>query len=414
MDADGEDSPLLPLRSRGKDRRRFLIVVVFDFCLVALLWLICTVTKGSDWSTVFLKEIDVLDPDFLKMSLFDIVILAILRMVILVFFYAILLFGHWLPVALTTIATTGFLVIKVLFFFSKAQGSLPQYLVILSSFTGAWFELWLVPFRVLPRERRQVVAPQNNLQSVRTGSNYVTTDDEFRSAMEYSSGSDNDEPKVNGATVSKIYTRQDYIDAADRAEESARQIMNQISAWKVICSGDPEIRFSDDKRSYYIRAIVKCSPASLFRAVWDNNVLWNKQVLETKVVLHISADTDLIYSVTAPALRGYIQSRYFLDVRRSKIDLKQEIYEGAFSSVDSSILPPQSKSKLVRGWNGPNFVRISRSPDDQTRSLYEWILNNDLKGDVPRRLIERTMCSFLVGYIQNLRNFIRDNDADYP
>lgn len=81
----------------------------------------------------------------------------------------------------------------MLFFFSRDQGSLPQYLVILSSFMVAWFELWLVPFRVLPRERRQVVAPQIESPTVSTVRvRNVQTDDEFRSAMEYSSGSSTD------------------------------------------------------------------------------------------------------------------------------------------------------------------------------------------------------------------------------
>lgn len=32
------------------------------------------VTKGNDWSTVFKKEINIFEPNFLKVSLFDIVV----------------------------------------------------------------------------------------------------------------------------------------------------------------------------------------------------------------------------------------------------------------------------------------------------------------------------------------------------
>ncbi len=44
----GAEEPLL-VSEQGisKDRRRFIIVTVFDFSLVALLWLLCTVGLGD-------------------------------------------------------------------------------------------------------------------------------------------------------------------------------------------------------------------------------------------------------------------------------------------------------------------------------------------------------------------------------
>ncbi|EJW73873.1 hypothetical protein WUBG_15220, partial [Wuchereria bancrofti] len=57
----------------SKDRRRFTVVTVFDVCLTALLWVISTVSKGSDWPVVFFREVDILQPDFMKLSLFDVV-----------------------------------------------------------------------------------------------------------------------------------------------------------------------------------------------------------------------------------------------------------------------------------------------------------------------------------------------------
>ncbi|VDM42259.1 unnamed protein product [Toxocara canis] len=411
------DDPLLNADAgMGKDRRRFLIVSVFDFCLIVLLWLICTVTKGNDWATVFLREVDIFEAQFMKISLFDIVIIAVCRMLVLVFSYAVLLVDHWIPVAITTIVTTLFLVIKVLFFFSRDQGSLPQYLVILSSFTVAWFELWLVPFRVLPRERRQAVAPE--IESPAMGTMRVRnaqTDDEFRSAMEYSSGSDAEDDRAGSNLLhGKVYSKAEYIEAADRAEQTARQYLSQVDSWRVICRDNPEIRYCEEKRVYYVQVEVQCSPQSLFKAIWKDNQLWNKQVVEMRVLLHIDSTTELLYSVTAPALRGYISSRDFLDVRRIRMDTEKEVYEGWYVSVDSSILPANSNKKMIRGFNGPNLIRVSKSPSTPNMSTYEWILSSDVKGDVPRRLIERTMSSFLVGYARNLRNFINDRAAEYP
>ncbi|VDM76203.1 unnamed protein product [Strongylus vulgaris] len=163
-------APLLGSESSGlsKDRRRFIIISIFDATLTTLLWLLCTVTKGDDWPTVFLQEINVFDPHFMSISLFDIVLCALVRM--------------------------------ILFFFSHKQGGLPQYLLVLASFSIAWFELWLMPFKVLPGERRcehsdsfhddlSVSVRGNSFRESRSNqaSRYIS-EDEFRSAMEFSSG----------------------------------------------------------------------------------------------------------------------------------------------------------------------------------------------------------------------------------
>ncbi|VDN55121.1 unnamed protein product [Dracunculus medinensis] len=408
------------LKFKFKDRRRFLIVSIFDFCFITLLWLICTVTKGNDWSTVFKKEINIFEPNFLKVSLFDIVIVAVCRMTIVLFFYAVLLIKHWVPVGVTTGVTTLFLVIKVLFFFSPAQGTLPQYLVILSSFIIAWFELWLMPFRVLPRERRNLTSQENSL-TVATVRN-VLTDEEFRSAMEFSSGSESDmenAPKV--PLEGRLFSKEQYIAAVNNAEIAVKRLYEQVGTWKIV-SRDPEIRFCEQNRLYFLRTEINCSAESLFRAVWKDNKLWNQQILETKILLHIDPSIEVIHCISAPAMRGYISSRDFLDVRKNHVDTSNSIYEGYYVSVDSAILPPNPNGKIIRGYNGPNLIRVSKSLTSSKMCIFEWLIDNDVKpslfslfqGGVPKRIIERTMCSFLVAYIKNLQNFIQDCSSEYP
>ncbi|VDN23528.1 unnamed protein product [Cylicostephanus goldi] len=121
-------------------------------------------------------------------------------MVVLILLYAVFVVRHWLPVAITTSLSTVYIVIKILFFFSHKQGGLPQYLLVLASFSIAWFELWLMPFKVLPGERRcehndsfrddlSVSVRGNSLREPRPNQTprYIS-EDEFRSAMEFSSG----------------------------------------------------------------------------------------------------------------------------------------------------------------------------------------------------------------------------------
>ncbi|KAM3722530.1 StAR-related lipid transfer protein [Dirofilaria immitis] len=359
----------------SKDRRRFTVVTVFDVCLTALLWVISTVSKGSDWPVVFFREIDISQPDFMKLSLFDVVITAVIRMFILILFYSILLVGHWLPVAITTIATTIFLLVKALFFFSPVQGNLPQYTVLVSSFVVAWFQLWLVPFHILPRERRYMIMPYYNTPSELSERN-VQTDEEFRSAMEYSSDSDDD----NLATLSitgKVYSKAQYIEEVERAKLKAKELLTQISFWKLLHRSNPEIRVSKEKQIYYVKDTVACSPKSLFKIIWKDNKLWNKQITNFKVLLHIDAITELVYITTAPILRGYIAPRDFLDVRRMMLDTEKDIYEGAYISIDSPIVPINGNQKLVRALVIRKCLRLNGFRTAMLRATFQSALSKD-------------------------------------
>lgn len=112
-------------------------------------------TQGDNWPKLFLDEINIFAADFFAEHLFDIVLLGLFRMAVLLTFYAGIRVDHWLPVACTTSISTIFLVIKILFFFKKNHSGLAQ-VILLASLSAAWFELWVVPFRVLSRERSTV------------------------------------------------------------------------------------------------------------------------------------------------------------------------------------------------------------------------------------------------------------------
>lgn len=56
-----------------------------------------------------------------------------------------------------------------------------------------------------------------------------------------------------------------------------------LTADKQSFRDNPEIRYCEERRVYYVRAEIACTPQSLFRAAWKDNQLWNKQVLEMRV-----------------------------------------------------------------------------------------------------------------------------------
>ncbi|KAF8358634.1 tag-340, partial [Pristionchus pacificus] len=397
----------------SKDRRRFVVLSFFDFMLVMLLWFICTVSSGMDIGDAFIKEIDIFKETFMKESLFDVVLIVALRMIVLMVCYGALRFTTWVPVAVTTGFSSAYLLIKVIFFFShKSSVTLPQYLIVLASFIVAWVELWFMPFRVLPRERHaQELAEVTSVTSSRPAS--ITrpvipfSDDEFRSALEFSSSEEEENASTStvAANKGKKGSKASYIKAACTAQERTTRMLSTAVTWRALRPHDPVVRQSDSG-AFYVRSTFPVTAKELWEAVWVRNLEWNDQVLDAKEVLKVDERTCLFYSVSAPAMRGYIASRDFLDVRR--VDAEPELgeYSGYFMSVDSHLLPPNTNKKIVRGTNGPSVMRVYAAGDDGASSTLEWIMQTDLKGGLPKRVVQANMLTFFVNNMTRLRAYL--------
>ncbi|KJH40787.1 START domain protein [Dictyocaulus viviparus] len=416
------ESPIL-----SKDRRRFIIISIFDASLITLLWLLCTVTKGDDWRKAFLQEVNLFDPNFMNVSLFDIVLCAAVRMVVLILFFAVFVVHHWLPVAVTTSLSTIYIVIKILFFFSHKQEGLPQYLLVLASFSIAWFELWLVPFKVLPGERicehrdsftnilNESASVSGNFLAEARRHNPISrsyiSEDEFRSAVEFSSDDESrhryvfESQKLNEELITtelKAIYEKSIKDAHDKIQSELRQA--RLGEWKILKCNGPMILQSPNS-SYYIRSEFPCSPLTLFNAAWRDVPQWNKQLLDGRVLGNIDSVTDLYYSISRPFLKGYIGSRDFVDLRRIYCDAAIQVYFGVFVSVDFPPIPEDPTKKIIRGVNGPSCIRTGC--DAATgKSYLEWIMCTDLRGGLPKRLTKSKIHSYLIDHIKNLHEFI--------
>ncbi|CAG5053221.1 unnamed protein product [Parnassius apollo] len=147
-------------------RRFFCLFVTFDLLFTSLMWLICVVMKGETLAQIFNREIIQYS---IKLSLFDIVFVAVVRFLLLLLFYAVLYISNWSIIALSTGGTCAFLIAKV-FVYDWPDASQPvfQVFLILTSFTLAWGEAWFLDFRVLPLEMQANTPRAQPLASERT------------------------------------------------------------------------------------------------------------------------------------------------------------------------------------------------------------------------------------------------------
>lgn len=89
----------------------------------------------------------------IETSLFDVVIAAAIRFLLLSFFYGMMKINHWIIIALTTSFSCGFLIFKVFWYiWPSSQQPVFQVLLIICSFVISWFEAWFLDSRVIPQE----------------------------------------------------------------------------------------------------------------------------------------------------------------------------------------------------------------------------------------------------------------------
>jgi StAR-related lipid transfer protein 3 len=131
-------------------RRFFCLFVTFDFLFVGLLWVICVVINGENVYKAL--EEQVLHYN-IETSLFDVVLAAAIRFLLLILFYGIFKINHWIIVASTTALSCGFLIVKVFYFiWPPNQQPVFQVMLIIISFVISWFETWFLDSRVNPQE----------------------------------------------------------------------------------------------------------------------------------------------------------------------------------------------------------------------------------------------------------------------
>ncbi|KAK6620159.1 hypothetical protein RUM44_006560 [Polyplax serrata] len=404
-------------------RRFFCCFVLFDLLLIALTWLICIVIIDSNNIINVVKQ-QVLHYSIIT-SLFDIVVASALRFCILLFFYGILHFNTTFFVAFTTFSTCLFLIFKVVYY-SWATANEPAFhvIIILMSFIVSWLETWFFDFRVIPQElfaqqyawsRGRFSESLNNLlfdPNLRNsvirqfprhtiGDTREESTGNFYSPLESPEGSDNesDENRI----PSKLLNEELLQRGKDNLE-LAWNILND-NGWTLQKSTNcSESVFSKQHKQlgkfFLLRTTMNVKAETLLQDLFknvDRLTTWNKSVLESRRLLVIDDHTDVTYQVSAPGGNGVITSRDFVNVRHW--NMRGDSFVLAGISVPYPSLP--SNKFYIRGENGPCCWAIK--PLEGNNCNFQFLLNTDLKGWIPKYVFENAIISVLLDYSQSLK-----------
>ncbi|XP_051496530.1 stAR-related lipid transfer protein 3 isoform X2 [Apus apus] len=358
-------------------RRTFCLFVTFDLLFISLLWIIELNTKEGIQKNL---ESEIICYKF-KTSFFDIFVLAFFRFAVLLLAYALVRLRHWWVIAVTTLVSSAFLIVKVILSELLTKGAF-GYLLPIVSFVIAWLETWFLDFKVLSQEAEEERWSDNESDEEGTGRKALTAQE------------------------------REYVRQGRDAMEVVDQILAQEENWKFEKNNDFgdvvytfEIPFHG--KSFILKAFLQCSAETVYQEVIlqpEKMILWNRTVAACQILQRIEDNTIVSYDVAAGAAGGVVSPRDFVNVRR--IERRRDRYISSGISTTHSLKPPLSK--YVRGENGPGGFIILKCPSNPRVCTFIWILNTDLKGRLPRYLIHQSLAATMFEFAFHLRQRVSE------
>ncbi|KAK0082175.1 hypothetical protein PV326_007307 [Microctonus aethiopoides] len=422
-------------------RRFFCLLITFDLLFTCLMWLICTTIAGENISTAFIEQVLHYR---IQSSLFDVVMAAVCRFIILLLFYALLYMDHWIIVALTTTSTCAFTGAKVYFFeWNNVQQPGFQALLIMTSFVLAWAEAWYFDCRVVPQEiqaRDWLNSPlmdtvDNERTSLLRNSHYngplnrgPENAGNFFTPMDSPTHSDDEE--IVPKNLQKTTTDDNFLNVLqtlpslsekeiDEYNNKARLLVNQSyelltsNEWQKLnttSAGDVVSVLSNDYgKILKIEGVIDAPAIELVDRLYNNiedMPSWNKDVSLVKKIETINLNTDIIYQSTKTYGAGLIGPRDFITLRhRNKCG---NYYMTSGISVKINL--PHRKNH-VRGENGIVCFATEKFENDddnnaENKCHVTWILHANLNIWLPQRVIDKSLASTLEKMMGSVRYYV--------
>uniref|UniRef100_A0A8C5IPE8 StAR related lipid transfer domain containing 3 n=1 Tax=Junco hyemalis TaxID=40217 RepID=A0A8C5IPE8_JUNHY len=327
-------------------------------------------------------------------------LLALFRFLVLLLGYAVLRLRHWWVIAVTTLVSSAFLIVKVILSELLTKGAF-GYLLPIVSFVIAWLETWFLDFKVLTQEAEEErwflaaqAAASRPLLYPR-----ALSEGQFYSPPESFAGSDNESDEEGVGRKALTTQEKEYVRQGKEAMEVVDQILAQEENWKFEKNNDFgdvvytfEIPFHG--KTFILKAFLQCSPEMVYQEVIlqpEKMILWNRTVAACQILQRVEDNTIVSYDVAAGAAGGVVSPRDFVNVRR--IERRRDRYVSSGMSTTHSLKPPLSK--YVRGENGPGGFIVLKCPSNAKVCTFIWILNTDLKvkGSSWVRQLSPRLCS---------------------
>ncbi|PVD36129.1 hypothetical protein C0Q70_03102 [Pomacea canaliculata] len=410
-------------------RRTFCLFVTFDLGLMFILWVIYTQLIGETGWRAFMHQVQGYN---FTTSLFDTVMMSAVRFTLLLLVYGLFKAKHWWMIAITTTLSSVFLICKIfLFDFQGTNSSINplSYCLLIISFVLAWVETWFLDFKVLPQERKaaqRLSADVYNYGSVAHSASdrqrllapddavSTVTNEQYYSPVATPEGSDIEEEgeATDTARASSKQQLEEYSSVAKECWDALWEyLVMDESRWKLE-TGDSlkegiihSQKVKGRGKVYRLQGEVDMDAKSLWEEMVHNinkAPTWNPTLLECKTVAVLDECTDISLNVANQAVGGIVSSRDFVNLRHWGV--REGIYLSAGQGVTHPDCPPTKEH--IRGYNGPGGWAFKPVPGEPEKSIFIWIMDTDLKGWIPQRLLDQASASVLQQYLKYLQDYV--------
>ncbi|PAA82603.1 hypothetical protein BOX15_Mlig006454g1 [Macrostomum lignano] len=399
----------------GTLRRAFCLLVLFDLIFTCILWIFYTKYLGLDLGKAIRDQ--VLHYQFTS-SVFDLVGVSLVRFILLEVFYAALRLQSPWVVAVTTAFSTAFIIVKIILYDYDHGHSVFDYLLPIMSLVLVWIETFLLDCKVLPKERADEQLNERSPLLSGGRSSSVTAEYVYRGGLRHSfvpsegfvtpqSSPNNSDNEDDGAAANSQVAASSLLSIEERHRLALRASRLADESWQALedagwrCVHDrPPVRVLSQRsrhrpsgKAWRLETRLPISADRAFREIWDRvdrQADWNPTVQFSRLLLRLDSDTAIVHNATAEAGGGLIKARDFvtLCVRRSRENGIR--YTGGVS-IETGLMPKMDG--YTRGENHPGCIACI--PDGPGACQLVWIVDSDIKGWVPTRVIDQAMTSVM-------------------
>ncbi|XP_028337599.1 steroidogenic acute regulatory protein, mitochondrial isoform X2 [Physeter macrocephalus] len=214
-----------------------------------------------------------------------------------------------------------------------------------------------------------------------------------------------------------LYSDQElaYIQQGEEAMQRALGILSHQEGWKKEsqqANGDEVLSkvIPDVGKVFRLEVVVDQPLERLYEELVEHMEAmgeWNPNVKEIKVLQKIGKDTVITHELAAEAAGNLVGPRDFVSVRCTKRRGSVCVLAGMATHYGEM---PQQKG-VIRAEHGPTCMVLHPLAGSPSKTKLTWLLNIDLKGWLPKTIINQVLSQTQVDFANHLRKRLQSRPA---
>ncbi|NXD16568.1 STAR protein, partial [Nothocercus nigrocapillus] len=198
-----------------------------------------------------------------------------------------------------------------------------------------------------------------------------------------------------------------YIKQGEEALQKSLSILSDRDGWKTetsVGNGDKVLSkvLPDVGKVFRLEVVVEQPLDAVYSELVDRMEQmgdWNPSVQEIKILQKIGKDTVITHEKAAAAAGNIVGPRDFVSVRCSKRRGSTCVLAGMATKFGAM---PEQKG-FIRAENGPTCMILRPVSGNPSQTKLTWLLSIDLKGWLPKTIINQVLSQTQVDFANHLR-----------